>query len=180
MRGARRIKAYSLGFGKAVVSGALDSGAMLRRVTATQSGMIAKRLALVVALAFGVLWAPLVAKAQQAAKVYRLGILSPAAVAPGDAAQGAFPRALRELGYIEGQNLLVERRFAEGKIDRLPRLARELVQLRVDVIFAVSQAAVQAARDVTSSLPIVIMASADPVGQAGLPALPGLVGTSPE
>jgi hypothetical protein len=73
------------------------------------------------------------------------------------------PTALRELGYVEGKNLVVERRFAEGKIDRLPALARELVGLRVDVIVAVSAGAVQAAMGATKTIPIVMIAS-DPVG----------------
>ena len=67
------------------------------------------------------------------------------------------PMALGELGYVEGQNLLVERRFAGGKTDRLPRLARELVQLRVDVIVAVSNEAIQATKDATNTIPIVMI-----------------------
>ena len=72
--------------------------------------------------------------------------------------------ALRELGYIDGQNLVIERRFAEGKIDRLPALARDLVQLRVDVIVAVSQA-IPAARDATPTIPIVMGFGFNPVEQ---------------
>jgi putative ABC transport system substrate-binding protein len=80
-------------------------------------------------LALGSLAAPLAVEAQPAEKVYRIGILSPAGrpspSAPGTATR--VPMALRELGYVEGRNLVVERRFAEGKIDRLSALARELV-----------------------------------------------------
>jgi putative ABC transport system substrate-binding protein len=70
---------------------------------------------------------------------------------------------LRELGYVEGQNLIIERKYAEGKFDRLPGLARELVQLRVDVIFAVGAAPARAAMDATATIPIVWLGSLDPV-----------------
>src|SRR5678815_3804628 len=92
--------------------------------------------------------APLAAEAQQAAgKVYRLGILSPGG-APDDASiqtiPNLLPAALRAFGYVEGRNLVVDRRFAKDNFDRLPGLARELVQLRPDVIVAVSGQAIQA------------------------------------
>ena len=134
--------------------------------------MIAKRLTMVVALGFSVLWAPL-AHAQSSTKAHRLGILSPTTEAPGDPATGTngVPSALRELGYRESQNLVVERRFAEGKIDRLPALARELVQLRVDVIVAFGAAAVQATRGATSALPVVFMAGADPIAEGWVASL---------
>jgi len=74
------------------------------------------------------------------------------------------PAALRELGYVTGQNLIVERRFADGKIDRLPGLARELVESRVDVIVAVSEA-IRAARDATREIPIVMGFGFNPVEQ---------------
>jgi putative ABC transport system substrate-binding protein len=108
-------------------------------------------------LTLGALTAPVAAEAQQAAKVYRLGILSPAAVPDASVATtpNLVPMALRELGYVEGRNLIIERRFAEGKLDRLRELARELVQLRVDVIMAVSTA-IEAAKDATVTTPIVM------------------------
>src|SRR5258706_9558364 len=118
-------------------------------------------------IAGGLLAAPLAARAQQAGKVYRLGILSPATAAPGDAASGpnGVKSALRELGYVDGQNLVVEQRFAEGDITRLPGLARELTQLRVDVIVGFGAAAVQATRGAKSALPVVFMAGADPIAE---------------
>jgi putative ABC transport system substrate-binding protein len=70
---------------------------------------------------------------------------------------------LRELGYVEGQNLIIERKYAEEKFDRLPGLARELVQLRVDVIFAVGVAPAKAAVDATTTIPIVWLGNLDPV-----------------
>ena len=118
------------------------------------------------ALAGGLLAPPLVAEAQQAVvKVYRLGILSPGAVpGPSDpTVLSLLPTVLRERGYIEGQNLLIERRFADDKPDRLPGLARELVQIQPDIIVALSGLAVQAARDATTTIPIVMLISADPV-----------------
>ena len=115
-------------------------------------------IGLAVVLVLSLLIVPLAA-AQQVGKVYRLGILSPAAVPDPSVATSPnlVPLALRELGYIDGQNLVVERRFAEGKRDRLRGLARELVQLRVDVIVAVSDEAVQAAKDATGTIPIVTL-----------------------
>jgi putative tryptophan/tyrosine transport system substrate-binding protein len=123
-----------------------------------------KRVA-VVLFSLAVLAASLAANAQQAGRVYRLGILFLSAAAPSDppALWNQLPTALRELGYLEGQNLVVERRSAEGKVDRLPGLARELVQLRVDVIVAASPAAIRAAKDATTTIPIVMFGSIDPV-----------------
>ena len=91
-------------------------------------------------LAGGLFVAPLAAEAQQAGQVYRLGMLIPGVrVAPSSpVAANVLPLVLRELGYVEGQNLVIERRFAEGKLDRLPGLARELVHLRMDVLVATS------------------------------------------
>ena len=115
-----------------------------------------------------VLAAPLAAQAQQAAgKVYRLGLLSAGGVPDLSIPTMAnvLPTALRDLGYVEGRNLVVDRRFAEDKFDRLPGLARELVQLRPDVIVAVSGQAIQAVRDATATIPIVMVISTDPVAR---------------
>ncbi len=118
---------------------------------------------LVLTLVGCLLTAPLPAGAQPAGKVHRVGMLIPGAPpAPSDRATMSFlvPMALGELGYVEGRNLLVERRFAGGKTERLPGLARELVQLRVDVIVAVSNEAIQATKDATSTIPIVMIGGA--------------------
>jgi putative ABC transport system substrate-binding protein len=113
-------------------------------------------------VAVSLLAAPLDAQAQQTGRVYRLGILRPNTPPPPD--EKAVPiSALRELGYVEGQNFVVEARYAEGKIDLLPALARELVQLRVDVIVAVGLAAIRAAKDATTTIPIVMYGGFDPV-----------------
>jgi ABC-type uncharacterized transport system substrate-binding protein len=121
----------------------------------------------------GVLAAPLVGEAQQAGRVNRLGILSPGGVPDPSVATAPnlVPMALRELGYVDGRNLVVERRFAEGKIDLLPGLARELVQLQVDVIIAAGVEAVQAARDTTGTTPIVMIVGIDPVARGWVASL---------
>jgi putative tryptophan/tyrosine transport system substrate-binding protein len=113
--------------------------------------------------------APLAVEAQQTGKVWRIGILAPGI--PQDPSRSPFLQPLRDLGYVENQNLVVERRYAEGKIDRLPDLAAELVQLKVDVIFTVSTPGVQAAQKATRTIPIVFVGVSDPVGSGVVPSL---------
>ena len=128
-----------------------------------------RRIVLAVALAFSVLLAPLAADAQQAAgKVYRIGFLSvlgaPTPSTPAGVLE-AFRQGLRELGWVEGQNIVIDYRFAEGRFDRLPALAAELVRLKVDIIVAVATQGVAAAKNATETIPIVMISgSADPVG----------------
>jgi len=128
-----------------------------------------RRIVLAVALAFSVLLAPLAADAQQAAgKVYRIGFLSvlgaPTPSTPAGVLE-AFRQGLRELGWVEGQNIVIDYRFAEGRFDRLPDLAAELVRLKVDIIVAVATQGVAAAKNATETIPIVMISgSADPVG----------------
>jgi putative ABC transport system substrate-binding protein len=105
---------------------------------------------------------PLAARAQEPGRIRRIGILRPGALA--DASLDAFLQALRALGYIENQNIVVEARSAEGKVDRLPALARELVDLKVDVVVAEHSSAIQAAKQESRTIPIVMAASADPIG----------------
>jgi ABC-type uncharacterized transport system substrate-binding protein len=102
------------------------------------------------------------AKAQQ---TKRLGFLSPA-ISPVPslaAASNLVPKLLSNSGYVEGRNLLVYRRFADGQLDRLPHLAKELVDLRMDVIVAVSPTAIKPAKDATATIPIVMGFGKDPV-----------------
>src|SRR5262245_18441346 len=95
----------------------------------------------------------------QAPKVYQLGLLSPASFTQ----PGFFIEPLAELGYVEGRNLRIERRYAEGRLDRLSALAAELVQRRVDVVVVFGSAALQAVQDATRTIPIVILiAGSDP------------------
>ena len=103
------------------------------------------------------------AQAQSPMQVYRIGVLRPTPVPPNDFMASALPNALRELGYVEGRNLILEMRYAEGKLDRLPALARDLVDKQMDVIVAVSAAAIRAAKAATSSIPIVFFGNLDPV-----------------
>jgi putative ABC transport system substrate-binding protein len=106
--------------------------------------------------------APLAAEAQQAVKVYRIGLLSGGSAALPDPLRSSEDR-LRALGYIEGQNLVVERRYAEGKLDELPRLVTELLQARVDLIVTVGTPAARSAQQATATIPIIFSLAADPV-----------------
>jgi putative ABC transport system substrate-binding protein len=112
-------------------------------------------------LALALLAAPLAAEAQPVGKVPQVGVLSPGS--PPVGALDAFRQGLRELGYLEGRDIVIEWRFSEGKDDRLPGLARELVQQNVDVLVAVNTPAALAAKNSTKSIPIVITRVADPV-----------------
>jgi putative ABC transport system substrate-binding protein len=111
----------------------------------------------------GVLLAsPLVAQAQPAAQVSRIGYLS-GNLAPGLHLREAFLQGLRDLGYVEGRNIAIEYRDAEGKLEQLPGLAAELVALKVDVIAVTSTPAALAAKKATMTIPIVFTWAADPV-----------------
>jgi len=121
------------------------------------------RRALVTGLG-AVIAAPLAVKAQQPSKVWRIGLLSPISQGLGIE---AFREALRTLGYVERRNIVVEHRSAEGRFDRLPDLAAELVRLQVDVIVSVVTQASVAAKNATKTIPIVMLAVGDPIG-AGL------------
>ena len=121
--------------------------------------MIDKTFALVVALALGVVSAPRITEAQAASKVLKVGELH-----PGTGSEERLA-ALREAGYVEGQNLIVERRHAKGRIERLPALAAELVELKPDVILATGEAAIRAAKNATKIIPIIMAFGDDPVGK---------------
>jgi ABC transporter substrate binding protein len=117
------------------------------------------------ALSGGLLAAPLAAEGQQAGKPARVGYLSTGErLSPRGE---AFKQALREYGWVEGQNLVIEYRFGGEQYERLPPLAADLVRLKVDVIFAASAPAAQAAKETTSAIPIVFHTLNDPV-RAGL------------
>jgi len=115
-------------------------------------------------LTLGTLSAPLAAKAQQPGKVARIGVLSFGSATPGSHIDEAFRQQLRELGYVEGQNIVIEYRWAEGRAERLPDLAAELVRLKVDVIVAGGTPPPLAAKHATRTIPIVMAAAGDPVG----------------
>jgi len=122
-----------------------------------------RRIALAVVLILSLVLAPLAAEAQQVGKVPRVGylVLSPLADPPS-AERAAFLAGLRELGYVAGQNIILEYRSAAWNRDLLPDLAAELVDLKVNVIVAIP-GAVAAARDATQTIPIVVPAFLDPV-----------------
>ena len=104
------------------------------------------------------------AEAQQTKKVPRIGYLSGIDAATHSTRSDAFRQSLRELGYIERQNIIIEYRYAEGKLDRLPELAAELVRLNVDVILSSAPPPTRAAKGATSTIPIVMAFDDDPVG----------------
>jgi putative ABC transport system substrate-binding protein len=126
--------------------------------------MWCRAIGCLVTLTLSILVVPFASEAQQPVKVYRIGWLisgiSPSE--PGPTAQ-PFRQALRELGYVEGQNLVIESRWAEGNPERLPDLATELVRLKVDVLVAGGSAATRAAQHATRTIPIVMTNSSDPV-----------------
>src|SRR5437870_7022910 len=105
-----------------------------------------------------------VAQAQQPTKVPRIGFLSavsPSSISPRTE---AFRQGLRELGYVEGKSIVIEYRWAEGKFDRLPDLASELVRLKVDVIVSAGPAVTRPVKEATATIPIVMAQDTDPVG----------------
>jgi putative ABC transport system substrate-binding protein len=114
-----------------------------------------------VLVVLGVLTAPLGGEAQEAGKVARIGVLRQGSPHP-DPNVEAFKQGLRELGYVEGRNVSIEYRWAEGKDERLLGLAADLVRLKVDVIVATGSAAV-VAKQATTAIPVVMPASTDPV-----------------
>jgi len=104
------------------------------------------------------------ADAQQTGKVPRIGFLDSSTAAGSAVLREAFRQELRKLGWIEGKNLMIEYRFAEQKPERLPELAAELVRLKVDLIVVFGGAEALAAKGATSTIPIVMTNTADPVG----------------
>jgi putative ABC transport system substrate-binding protein len=116
-------------------------------------------------LTLALLTLPFTGLAQEAGKVYRIGILATTPrTTPGARLLEAFLQGLRELGYVEGQNIVVEGRYSEGRDERLPELAAELVRLNVDVIVAGATQPVHAAARATTTIPIVMPNHSDPVG----------------
>src|SRR3990172_9513146 len=115
-----------------------------------------RSIGLILALSLGILAASVAADAQQPAKVHRIGFLSFVSLTPSVShIIEAFRQGLRDLGYVEGQNLIIEWRWAEGSVDRLHGLAAELVRQKVDLIVAGAQPVPQAAQKATRTIPIV-------------------------
>src|SRR5262245_2933225 len=127
--------------------------------------MLIRGVTLGAGLALGLLAAPLAAEAQQTGKVPRIGFLSLTSPSDRPPLLDAFRQRLRELGWVEGQSIVVDYRYAEGRVDRLPDLAAELVRLKVDLIVAsAGTQAATAAKNATETIPIVMIAVRDPVG----------------
>jgi putative ABC transport system substrate-binding protein len=128
-----------------------------------------------------------VAQAQQPAKIPRIGYLAASFLSPVSDRTEAFRQGLRELGYMEGKNIVIEWRFAEGNLDRLPALAAELVRLKVDIIVSGGPAPTRALKEATTTIPIVMAQDSDPVGNGFVASLArpggnitGLATLSPE
>ena len=105
-----------------------------------------------------------VAQAQQSTKVPRIGYLTNTSLSASPARREAFRQGLRELGYVEGKNIVIEWRSAEGKLDRLPALAAELVRLKVDIIVTTGGPSARSAKEATATIPIVMAQDRDAVG----------------
>src|SRR5438552_466358 len=125
------------------------------------------RRAFIGTLAGSLLAAPLAAEAQRVGKVFRIGILANVGATDprGEPLWQAFIQGLRELGYVEGQNITIEHRSSEGRYERLPALAAELVRLKVDVIVVPASQNALAAKEATRTIPIVMASAADPVAE---------------
>ncbi len=117
--------------------------------------------------------APLPARAQQPAKVYRIGILEAIPAAQNTANLDALRRGLRELGYVEGQNLIIEYRSADGRAEQVPALASEMVRLKVDVILTRGTPAARAAKNATATIPVIMATMGDPRAVVASFARPG-------
>jgi ABC-type uncharacterized transport system substrate-binding protein len=131
-----------------------------------------RTLGVLVTFALSLLATPLAAEAQQATQVHRIGWLSGAYPPSGpDSSLEAFQQGLRDLGYVEGQNITIESRYGEGKSERLSELAAELVRLKVDVLVALGNPATRVAKQATSTIPIVML-TGDPVGEGFVMSLP--------
>ena len=125
----------------------------------------------VIALTFGLAGA--IAEAQQPARTPRIGFLSAVPLASMSARVDALRHGLHELGYVEGRNILIEYRFAEGKLDQVSKNATELVGLKVDAIVTAGATDTRAARNATSTIPIVMAFDSDPVGSGFVASLAG-------
>jgi len=138
----------------------------------TMNEVLMRLIVLAVAVGVGCSLAPTALVAQPSDKVYRIGVLERTPIAVNAANLEGFRQGLRALGYVEGKNLVIEYRSADGRDDRFPELAAELAQLKVDLILTRGTPAALAAKHATSSIPVVITGVGDPVGQGIIASLP--------
>jgi putative ABC transport system substrate-binding protein len=131
-----------------------------------------KRREFIAGFAGAAAW-PLAARAQQAGKVWRIGMLETVPLALNGPLCDALKQGLRAHGYVEGQNLVIDYRSADGRVERFPELAAELVRLKVDLIVARGTPAILAAKNATSTIPVVMTASAEPLQFVASLARPG-------
>ena len=136
-----------------------------------QSRIQNRKLGGLVAIAFAFVLVGPGAQAQQPAKIPRIGFLISARSSTASRRIQAFHQGLRELGHVEGKNIIIEYRYAEGKIERLPDLADELVRLKVDIIVTDTSRAIQVAQNATKTIPVVFTTANDPVGDAQVASL---------
>jgi putative ABC transport system substrate-binding protein len=127
----------------------------------TVRGRVGRRAAVALAAAFA--FGARAAEPQQPARIVRIALLGPPSPQQPDPVEQAFWQALRELGWIEGRTLVIERRFADGSTDRLAAMAAELARMKLDLIIAAGQPAREAARKATSTIPILTLSGSDPV-----------------
>jgi len=116
------------------------------------------------AIAYAFAFGGAVARTEQPAKIPRIGYIESASLSANTGRIEAFRKGLRDLGYVEGKNIVIERRYAEGKADRVHEFAAELVHLKIDVIVTAGASITRAAREATSTIPIVMSQDPDPVG----------------
>ena len=121
-------------------------------------------IGLVVVLALSLVLAPLAAEGQPVEKVYRIGCLMSPSSSSERARVEAFRQGLRDLGYVERRNIVIEYRYADGKAERLPALAAELVRLKVDLILTAGDFGIRAAKEATTTIPIVVAIAGDLIG----------------
>src|SRR5438128_7882052 len=126
-----------------------------------------KNILTVIAVVLVLVGSAVIVEAQQPGKVWKIGVLVSTSQSLNASRDEALRQGLRELGYTEGKNITMEYRYAEGKLDRLPQLAAELVRQKVDVIVVSGTRVAVAAKEATSTIPIVIAGAGDPV-RAGL------------
>src|ERR1043166_27838 len=145
-----------------------NSGTIIRKVTGRSFCALLFALCFFTVLLFhpcSLLLAPCSsAEAQQPTKIFRIGYLSANSAYSESARTGTFRQGLRELGYVEGKNIVIEYRYADGKLDRVPALAAELVHLNVNVIVTGGTGSTRSANEATNSVPIVMTQDPDPVG----------------